>query len=95
MATIDEVKRAGGRAANFLDIGGGAKAELVRNSLEIVLKDPKVKSVFFKCSAVSRAAMRWQRDSGRVRDHAPEPSHGDPVAGTEAAAGRRLLEAPR
>ncbi len=47
MATIDEVKRAGGRAANFLDIGGGAKAELVRNSLEIVLKDPKVKSVFF------------------------------------------------
>jgi succinyl-CoA synthetase beta subunit len=45
MTTMDEVKRAGGDAANFLDIGGGAKADLVRNSLELVLSDPKVKGV--------------------------------------------------
>src|SRR4029079_4673822 len=47
MGTLDEVKRAGGSPANFLDIGGGAKAELVRNALEVVLSDPKVKGVFF------------------------------------------------
>jgi succinyl-CoA synthetase beta subunit len=45
MGTMDEVKRAGGVAANFLDIGGGAKADLVRNSLELVLSDPKVEGV--------------------------------------------------
>ena len=47
MGTMDEVKRAGGEAADFLDIGGGAKAELVKNSLELVLSDPKVKGVLF------------------------------------------------
>jgi len=45
MGTMDEVKRAGGTPANFLDIGGGAKAELVRSSLELVLSDPEVKGV--------------------------------------------------
>ncbi len=47
MTTMDEVKRAGGDPADFLDIGGGAKAELVRNSLELVLSDPNVKGVLF------------------------------------------------
>ncbi len=47
MGTLDEVKRAGGSPANFLDIGGGAKADLVRNALEVVLTDPNVKGVFF------------------------------------------------
>jgi succinyl-CoA synthetase beta subunit len=47
MATMDEVKRAGGEPADFLDIGGGAKADLVKNSLELVLSDPKVKGVLF------------------------------------------------
>jgi len=47
MGTLDEVSRAGGKPANFLDIGGGAKAEVVRNSLEIVLMDPNVKGVLF------------------------------------------------
>ncbi|MCX7919780.1 MAG: ADP-forming succinate--CoA ligase subunit beta [bacterium] len=47
MATLDEVKRAGGNPANFLDIGGGAKAELVKNSLEIILMDKKVKGILF------------------------------------------------
>ena len=47
MTTMDEVKRAGGSPANFLDIGGGAKAEAVTSSLEIVLSDPNVKGVLF------------------------------------------------
>ena len=47
MATVDEVKRVGGNPANFLDIGGGAKAELVRTALDTVLSDPNVKGVLF------------------------------------------------
>ncbi len=47
MTTMDEVKRAGGQPADFLDIGGGAKAEAVTDSLEIVLSDPNVKGVLF------------------------------------------------
>ncbi|RDI94786.1 ADP-forming succinate--CoA ligase subunit beta [Meiothermus sp. QL-1] len=46
MYTLDLVQRSGGRAANFLDIGGGAKAEVVYNALKVVLKDPDVKGVF-------------------------------------------------
>ncbi len=47
MGTLDEVKDAGGTPANFLDIGGGAKAEVVANALEVVLLDPNVKGVLF------------------------------------------------
>jgi succinyl-CoA synthetase beta subunit len=47
MTTMDEVKRAGGKPADFLDIGGGAKAEAVTSSLEVVLSDPNVKGVLF------------------------------------------------
>ena len=46
MATMDAVKNAGGDPANFLDIGGGAKAEVVRNALKLVEGNPKVKSIF-------------------------------------------------
>jgi succinyl-CoA synthetase beta subunit len=46
MNTLDLVKAAGGTPANFLDIGGGAKAEVVRNSLDMILQDPAVKSIF-------------------------------------------------
>jgi len=45
MTSLDVVAREGGKAANFLDIGGGAKAEVVRNALEVVLLEPKVKGV--------------------------------------------------
>jgi succinyl-CoA synthetase beta subunit len=46
MNTLDLVKAAGGKPANFLDIGGGAKAEVVKNSLDMILQDPNVKSIF-------------------------------------------------
>lgn len=45
MATMDEVKRAGGNPADFLDVGGGAQADRVRTCLGIVLSDPNVKGV--------------------------------------------------
>ncbi len=46
MYTLDLVHRVGGRPANFLDIGGGAKAEVVYHALKVVLKDPEVKGIF-------------------------------------------------
>jgi succinyl-CoA synthetase beta subunit len=45
MATIDVVAQAGGRPANFLDIGGGASADVMAESLGVVLSDPDVASV--------------------------------------------------
>ena len=46
MATLDVVAQNGGRAANFLDVGGGASADSITESLALVFKDPSVKSVF-------------------------------------------------
>src|SRR5690349_21552909 len=45
MGTLDLVQRAGGKPANFCDIGGGAKAEVVENALAVILMNPKVKGV--------------------------------------------------
>ncbi len=45
MSTLDLVQRAGGRAANFCDIGGGARAEVVENALAVILMNPRVKGV--------------------------------------------------
>jgi succinyl-CoA synthetase beta subunit len=47
MTTMDMTKLFGGSPANFLDIGGGAKAETVAAALRIILKDPNVKAVLF------------------------------------------------
>jgi succinyl-CoA synthetase beta subunit len=45
MATMDIIKLAGGSPANFLDVGGGANAEQIRNAFRILLADPEVKAV--------------------------------------------------
>ena len=46
MSTLDVVNQVGGTAANFLDIGGGANAELMTAALEVINSDIKVKSIF-------------------------------------------------
>ena len=45
MTTMDLVKRAGGEPANFLDIGGGARAEKVADAMRLILSDPKVDAI--------------------------------------------------
>ena len=45
MATMDIIKLAGGEPANFLDVGGGANAEQIRNAFKILMSDQKVKAV--------------------------------------------------
>ena len=46
MATMDIIKLSGGSPANFLDVGGGASAEQVKNAFKILLGDPNVRAVF-------------------------------------------------
>ena len=93
MTTIDEVNRAGGKAANFLDIGGGAKAELVRNALEIVLMDPRVRGVLFnvfggitRCDEVAKGIIEA---TATMDIKAPMVIR---LAGTMEAEGKALLQ---
>jgi succinyl-CoA synthetase beta subunit len=46
MATMDVLSLHGGNPANFLDVGGGATPETVKKAFELLLSDPKVKSIF-------------------------------------------------
>ncbi len=46
MSTCDVVNQVGGRPANFLDIGGGASAEVMANALDVISSDPSVRSIF-------------------------------------------------
>ncbi len=46
MSTVDVVSQAGGAAANFLDIGGGASADVMAGALEVINNDPNVRSIF-------------------------------------------------
>jgi succinyl-CoA synthetase beta subunit len=64
MSTLDVVAQAGGRAANFLDIGGGASAEKMATSLQVILSDPSVRCVFInifggitRCDVVARGIL--------------------------------------
>ena len=61
MSTLDVVAQAGGRPANFLDAGGGSKADAIISAVEVILSDPKVTAVLFnifggitRCDEVAR-----------------------------------------
>ncbi len=61
MSTLDVVAQAGGQPANFLDAGGGSKAEAITQAVEVILSDDKVKAVLFnifggitRCDEVAR-----------------------------------------
>jgi succinyl-CoA synthetase beta subunit len=93
MATLDSVKLAGGDAANFLDVGGGAKAEVVRRALEIVLSDERVRSVLINIfggitrgDEVAKGVLQVLEE---LRPHVPLVVR---LSGTRAQEGRRLLE---
>jgi succinyl-CoA synthetase beta subunit len=47
MSTLDVVDQAGGKPANFLDAGGGSKAEAITQAVEVILSNEKVKAVLF------------------------------------------------
>ena len=64
MSTLDVIALAGGKAANFCDLGGGGNAEGVVDALEVITRDPQVKSIFFnifggitRCDEVARGLL--------------------------------------
>ena len=68
MATMDIIKLAGGAPANFLDVGGGATAEQVRNAFGIILTDSNVKAILInifggimRCDIVARGVVEAAR----------------------------------
>ena len=64
MSTVDVVVTAGGKPANFCDLGGGGDAEGVVDALEVITRDPQVRSIFFnifggitRCDEVARGIL--------------------------------------
>jgi succinyl-CoA synthetase beta subunit len=93
MATMDIIKYAGGAPANFLDVGGGANAEQVKNAFRILLSDPAVKAVLInifggilRCDTLANGVVAAARDLGI----------GLPIVirmeGTNVELGRQVLE---
>jgi succinyl-CoA synthetase beta subunit len=92
MATMDVIKFYGGEPANFLDIGGGAKAEKVKAALEIILSDPNVKAVLFNIfGGITRGdevAQGIVDGLKAVNAHVPMIAR---IVGTNAEEGRKIL----
>jgi len=93
MSTLDVVNQAGGSAANFLDIGGGANADVMAAALEVINTDSKVRSIlvniFGGITRVDDVARGVLAALDRVEIASPIVLRLD---GTNAAAGRELLE---
>jgi len=92
MATMDVIKFYGGEPANFLDIGGGAKADKVKIALGIILSDPNVKAVLFNIfggitrgDEVARGIVDGLKD---IKTNVPMVVR---IVGTNAEEGRKIL----
>ena len=71
MATMDIIKYHGGEPANFLDVGGGASEEAVKNAFRIILQDPSVKAVMvnifggiMRCDIVAAGVVKAAKEIG-------------------------------
>ncbi len=92
MTTMDIIKLFGGEPANFLDIGGGARADKVAAALRIILSDPNVKAVLLnvfggitRCDEVARGIVAALAE---VKTNVPMVVR---LVGTNAEEGRRIL----
>ncbi|HQY24254.1 MAG TPA: ADP-forming succinate--CoA ligase subunit beta [Thermoflexales bacterium] len=93
MATMDVVRFFGGSASNFLDVGGGAKADKVASALRLILADPKVKAVLInifggitRCDEVARGIIEAMKI---VEVKVPMVVR---LVGTNQEEGNRILE---
>lgn len=93
MSTVDIVNQVGGAPANFLDIGGGANADVVANALTVINTDENVRAIFInifggitRCDEVARGIIEATQ---RVQLTSPIVVRLD---GTNAAEGRAILE---
>ncbi|MCU0264509.1 MAG: ADP-forming succinate--CoA ligase subunit beta [Actinomycetia bacterium] len=103
MSTLDVVAYAGEefggvRPANFLDIGGGASAQVMANGLDIVLNDPEVKAVLVNvfggitaCDAVADGIVQAMEMLAARGEHVTKPIVCR-IDGNNAAEGRRILD---
>ena len=96
MTTMDLVKRAGGEPANFLDIGGGARAEKVAHAMRLILADPKVDAILVNIfggitrgDEVARGLIEARNQQTRDVPMVVR------IVGTNAAEAGELLEAAR
>ena len=93
MSTCDVVNQVGGKPANFLDIGGGASAQVMANALEVINKDPNVKSIFINIfGGITKGedvANGIVQAMGQVKLNSPIVIRLD---GTNAEQGREILK---
>jgi succinyl-CoA synthetase beta subunit len=93
MTTLDMVARSGGKPANFLDIGGGAKAEVMEKALLFVASDPDVKGILVNIFGGITRGEEVARGVILAQAHLPK---GMPIvvrlSGTGAEEGRALLK---
>jgi len=96
MATMDVIKLFGGEPANFLDIGGGAKADKVAAALRIILSDPKVNAVLLN---IFGGITRGDEVATGILEALQEVPTRVPmvarIVGTNAEEGRRILAGAR
>jgi succinyl-CoA synthetase beta subunit len=92
MSTLDVVAQAGGKPANFLDAGGGSKAEAIVDALEVITSDPKVTAILFnifggitRCDEIAKGIIEA---SSRTKISLPLVVRLD---GTNSEEGLRLL----
>ena len=92
MSTVDVVTFAGGRPANFCDLGGGGDAQGVVDALSVITRDPQVKAIFFnifggitRCDEVARGILK------ALSEMSLELPIVVRLDGTNAEEGRRLL----
>ncbi|MEL6820439.1 MAG: ADP-forming succinate--CoA ligase subunit beta [Calditrichota bacterium] len=93
MGTMDIIKLAGGMPANFLDVGGGANVETVRNGFQIILSDPNVKAVLVN---IFGGIVRCDRVANGIIEAAKSIDINVPMVvrleGTNAVEARELLK---
>lgn len=92
MATMDIIKQAGAEPANFLDVGGGANAEMVENGFRIILSDSKVKGILInifggilRCDVLAQGVVQAAK---KVQLSVPVVVR---MEGTNVEEGRRIL----
>ncbi|HEX5637494.1 MAG TPA: ADP-forming succinate--CoA ligase subunit beta, partial [Gammaproteobacteria bacterium] len=92
MATMDIIKQAGAEPANFLDVGGGANAEMVENGFRIILSDKKVKGILInifggilRCDVLAQGVVQAAK---KINLSVPVVVR---MEGTNVEEGRRIL----
>jgi succinyl-CoA synthetase beta subunit len=93
MATMDIIKLAGGEPANFLDVGGGANAEQIRNAFKILMSDKNVKAVLINIfGGILRCDVLAQGVIGAVKELGVPVPIVIRMEGTNVDEGKRLLK---